>query len=545
MQHLLSVPALRFVLAILCSLLVLNVSPSSLSYHSVAAYTVQNASPTASLRWANNTITVQLSSSLSQPPGTFKPGSDVRGAVLRALDRWKAVARVEFIVLDTPAVSVNSSFATRDGITLITVADNSTNRSFFPGDNPGLAKLFFDPTTGVINEADVVLNPYVRFSTDGTSFDPNNPHGVQTYDAEEILTHEIGHLLGLGHSGSVGSTMRPLTIYNNAYGAASVAGRSLSIDDVLAIQSVYGARTDGARGTISGVINLASGGTATRAHVIAENIATGQVEGANVTNGEGAYRIEGLAPGRYRLQVENLDQPVLPSDISYAGVSSASPSFRVVETQAGKARRGFGSNGRAKVSAADGGIVVTGGGTAQVNLTVDVAQAASINPIALGAGGAIGSAAVPFLPGQSRTVLVEGAGLNLTVPGANGTVTINSPFVSVVPTSVRYVALTSNNLPYIAFTVSVRADAPIGDYSLRFRTATGETALMTGGISVESSATGMVSNYEPESSLAFIAPPAKLGFKNFANFRAPRAQSESVVVLDHRATTADDLQLHF
>lgn len=545
MHRLLSVPTIRFVLAILCSLLVSNVAPSSHRFTSVAAYTVQKSSSTTSLRWAGNTITVQLSSSLSQPPGTFKPGSDVRGAVLRALDRWKAAAAVEFIVLDTPVVSANSSFATRDGISLITVADNSSNRSFFPGDNPGLAKLFFDPATGIITEADVVLNPFVRFSTDGTSFDPNNPHGVQTYDAEEIFTHEIGHLLGLGHSGSVGSTMRPLTIYNNAYGSASLAGRTLSNDDVLALQSTYGARTNDARGAISGVINLASGGTATTAHVIAENLATGQIAGANVTSGEGAYRIEGLAPGRYRLQVENLDQPVVPRDISYAGISSTSPSFRVVETQLGKVRRGFGATGRAKVASAGGGIVVTQGGTAQVNLTVDVAQTASINPIALGAGGAIGSAAVPFLPGQSRTVLVEGAGLNLTVPGAGGSVTINSPFVSVVPASVRYIALTSNNLPYIAFTVSVRADAPIGDYSLRFRTAAGETALMAGGISVESSAIGLISTYEPESSLAFVAPLGKSGFKNFGNLGARQSLSESVVVLRHRATTADDLQLHF
>jgi len=190
-----------------------------------------------------------------------------------------------------------------------------------------------------------------------------------------------------------------------------------------------------------------------------------------------------------------------------------------------------------------GGIAVTSGSITQANLTVDVSQAASINPVGLGAGGAIGQAAVPLLPGQSRTVLVEGAGLDAVVPASGGGVSINSPFVSVVPSSVRRVGMTPNNLPYIAFTVSVRADAPTGDYTLRFRTASGEVALMAGGISVETFATGIVSNYEPESSLAFVAPLGKSNFRNLERF-GTKQEDAKVVVFGNRAA-ADDLDLHF
>ena len=151
--------------------------------------------------------------------------------------------------------------------------------------------------------------------------------------------------------------------------------------------------------------------------------------------------------------------------------------------------------------------------------------------------------AVRFEPGQSRTVLVEGAGLDAVVPASGGGVSINSPFVSVVPSSVRRVGMTPNNLPYIAFTVSVRADAPTGDYTLRFRTASGEVALMAGGISVETFATGIVSNYEPESSLAFVAPLGKSNFRNLERF-GTKQEDAKVVVFGNRAA-ADDLDLHF
>lgn len=73
----------------------------------------------------------------------------------------------------------------QDNVNLISVTN--TGVTFSDQNNPGRARVFFDPNTGRIQEADIALNPASQFSTDGTA---------NTFDLEATLTHEIGHMLG-------------------------------------------------------------------------------------------------------------------------------------------------------------------------------------------------------------------------------------------------------------------------------------------------------------------------------------------------------------
>lgn len=54
---------------------------------------------------------------------------------------------------------------------------------------------------------------------------------------EDVLTHELGHALGLNHSGDASATMYP------SYSYCSTEMRSLAADDIAAAQSLYGRTT--------------------------------------------------------------------------------------------------------------------------------------------------------------------------------------------------------------------------------------------------------------------------------------------------------------
>jgi len=81
----------------------------------------------------------------------------------------------------------------------------------------GLSTIRFDPTTGFIYDVDVEIN-----GTD-TPISVGDP--VEGADLASILTHEVGHFLGLSHSSVLHATMRP------GYSPGDSSLRSLAIDD--------------------------------------------------------------------------------------------------------------------------------------------------------------------------------------------------------------------------------------------------------------------------------------------------------------------------
>ena len=126
-----------------------------------------------------------------------------------------------------------------DGISLITTAETTENEAFNSDTTAGRTRVFYDPETGLIAEADISINPRprtdngteIQFSTDGTP---------GTYDLEATFTHEIGHLLGLDHSAVIGSTMQGRQAFNGTFGMPAMTERTLSEDDRQKIRSLYG-----------------------------------------------------------------------------------------------------------------------------------------------------------------------------------------------------------------------------------------------------------------------------------------------------------------
>ncbi|WP_394824714.1 matrixin family metalloprotease [Pendulispora albinea] len=91
----------------------------------------------------------------------------------------------------------------------------------------GLTTVGFDPNTGELFDADVEFNTAQRTLT------ANDPVPIDGYDFDSVVTHELGHFIGLAHSADQDATM--FTSYNKG----STAMRSLAPDDLAAICSVY------------------------------------------------------------------------------------------------------------------------------------------------------------------------------------------------------------------------------------------------------------------------------------------------------------------
>jgi len=152
--------------------------------------------------WAASSLPLLYRMSAQRIPG-ITDFSD-RNAILSAFATWRAVPGANVRVNadpDTPQITASAA----DGINLITFQDPSfafspsvlavtptlsaTRRTYY-GDQVVLP--------GQIVDADIVFNPTASFST---------PTHAGTYDLQSVATHEIGHMLGLSHSGVRTATM--------------------------------------------------------------------------------------------------------------------------------------------------------------------------------------------------------------------------------------------------------------------------------------------------------------------------------------------------
>ena len=268
------------------ALLILMLIP----WQSLSGYIRITTSLGATPRWAETAIPY----SVSEAGSPQIPNGSEFGAVAAAFDAWEGVAgtTVDFEFQGTTPIRT----AGRDGTNLVTFVDDSGLGALLGTTTLAATFSFFNRVGGalVFEESDIAFNPSHSLTTSG---EPDR------FDIQSVLTHEVGHLLGLDHSGLISSVMAPFAIQDQT------DQRVLLYDDIAGVIEIYPDETATPEvGVIQGTVTL-NGAGVFGAHVVAMD-SKGTVMTSTMSARDGTYTVRFLPVGNYRVYAEPLDKPV-------------------------------------------------------------------------------------------------------------------------------------------------------------------------------------------------------------------------------------------
>lgn len=364
-------------------------------------------------------------------PGTVTRMPAAKAVAGRAFDSWTSVDTAVKFSEDTSAAASSG----KDGVNAISLNDQLFSGSGFVA----FTTTWFDDN-GRIIEADIQVDSSVVGDSNRL---------------ESLLQHEIGHFLGLDHSGVISSTMYPFV------------GTSLSrldTDDRIAIAGMYpitnaSVLVSALRGEARG-----SSGPLFGVQVVAVNDRGSPVASA-LTDREGRFEITGLPEGKYKLYVEPLDGPVDPQNLSGYWREAQKVVFRTeflssstyLDVRAGGVHEGLMLNATQPTTLSPRWI-----GTFPVGST-DIKLGSTVNTIKAG---------------ETVSIAVGGDGF---VGGLTEFQVMNSHFARV--SDYKY------GPNYVWATFKVAADAPAGSLVMLVANGT-ETTTLTGGLRIDGNSGG-------------------------------------------------------
>ena len=135
------------------------------------------------------------------------------GAVTSAFAAWSSVANLTFVLIADDGAAFNA--ATTSG-------DIRLGAHFFDGVGGTLAHGFFPPVNGATAAGDIHFDKDEAWKVG---------FGGAGFDIFQVMAHELGHALGLDHTGVAGSLMNPF--YTEAFSGPQA-------DDIDGMRFIYG-----------------------------------------------------------------------------------------------------------------------------------------------------------------------------------------------------------------------------------------------------------------------------------------------------------------
>lgn len=298
--------------------------------HAYLKFGVDVGGRTVPVRWPNGTIRYSVTE------------RDISGVSAQAFS--DAIGRATATWAKVPGLPVSFS---DQGLTRSQPLDADGKSTIGFLDRPdqervlGATTYLLDAATGTLLESDIYFNTRFRWSTAVGG-------EAGAVDLESVALHELGHLLGLGHSALgetdvTGSGRRVIStaaiMFPIAWPAGSIADRVLQPDDVAGVRDLYGALPVSQFGSVQGRVTKDGRGVY-GAHVVAASLETGALVASYTLSTTGEFVIAGLPPGLYVLRAEPLDDVDLESVFGGTAVDLAfAPAYarRLAVVQAGGA----------------------------------------------------------------------------------------------------------------------------------------------------------------------------------------------------------------
>jgi hypothetical protein len=177
-------------------------------FHFAHAYTLSTTSDGRTTQWRSG----QKLFLAGNPSNSDGHSSDLfREAVVNALQQWRWATHgvFDFEYWQGTNPSVYPSSQGQDGMSSIFFASHS--RQPIDPNVIGYTQVWYNSNTGDLIEADVLLNDvsfnFTNSKGDTSSSAANKNSNRPNIYLNNVVTHELGHAIGLSHSGSINSSM--------------------------------------------------------------------------------------------------------------------------------------------------------------------------------------------------------------------------------------------------------------------------------------------------------------------------------------------------